>query len=369
MLALPHMSRRTSPAPLRAAFSLIELLVVIAIIAIIIAITVPALSSARKAAKRSETAQLLADLAQGVAQFTLDEKRQPGYFSVQEMGSQENMTQGMSTMQNVMLEMMGGVVDQATNPVGGTVVAVGPYSAQANKIHVDYAQIGRKQNNGNKLYWNLPAKVFEKTDATTGLPIDTGLPSRFGTHTQIREIVDAFGAPILGWAADEGVTTPVVNVDDFARIYHDPAAPQPNRSRVYWASNSAFLSNGVFLGSRQLNQKGVSDTIPPTEFVSMLHQSVLDTDPVPVQETLMGLLGNPGSPKNPAETDPELLRPTAPRAPLVFHSAGIDGYILSRFDKGGRLSHPHNPFVALGYGQNVKDKILEKFDDIIQAAN
>lgn len=62
-------------------FSLIELLMVIAIIVVIIAITVPALASG-KAAKRSETANLLTDLSQGVAQFTLDEKRQPGYFTV-----------------------------------------------------------------------------------------------------------------------------------------------------------------------------------------------------------------------------------------------------------------------------------------------
>lgn len=349
-------------------FSLIELLVVIAIIVVIIAITVPALASARKAAKRSETANLLTDLSQGVAQFTLDEKRQPGYFTVKEMGSQANMTQGMTTMQNVMLDMLGGVEPTGT-ALGGTVVAVGPFTAAAQKVPVDIAKMGRKTASGNKLYWNLPAKVFEKTDPITGQPIDTGLPSRIGTHKPIREIVDAFGAPILGWAADESISTPIVNVDDFAKIYDDSTAAQPSRARVYWASNSAFLSDGVFLGTKQLNQRGIRGNENPPEVISMLHGSLVTSNQAEVQETLMGLLGNPGSPKNPAETDLELIRPTAPLAPLVFHSAGVDGYILSRNDRAGKLAHNHGAQAVLGYGQNVKDKILEKSDDIIQGAN
>lgn len=357
-------ARTTQPAASRLGFSLIELLVVIAIIAVIIAITVPALSSARKSAKRAESAQLLADLAQGVAQFTLDEKRQPGYFSVQEMGDTENQTEGMSGMQNVMLDMMGGVVDSSAT-VTGTVVAVGPYSAANKKIKVDHAQIGRKQNNGNKLYWNLPAKVFEKTDPTTGEPIDQGLPSRIGNHKKIREIVDAFGAPVLAWAADETITTPVSSVDDFARIDYVAGSPS-TKARVYWASNAAFLKSGVFVGSRQLNQAGTLGAEMPPATISMLHENVPALNR---QQTLMGMLGNPGSPKNPAETDPELIFPTAPIAPLVFQSAGIDGYYLSRFDKGGKLSDIHSNQAVLDYGFNVKDKILEKFDDLIQAAN
>ncbi|MFO0856320.1 MAG: prepilin-type N-terminal cleavage/methylation domain-containing protein [Phycisphaerales bacterium] len=342
-------------------FSLIELLVVIAIIVVIIAITVPALASARKAAKRSETANLLTDLSQGVAQFTLDEKRQPGYFTVKEMGNVQNLTEGMSTMQNVMLDMMGGVVDKSTVPLGGTVVAVGPFTASADKIHVDYAQMGRKLATGNKLYWNLPPKVFEKTDPGTGQPLDTGLPSRIGTNKAIREIVDAFGAPILGWATDEGITKPIASVNDFALESYDDAAPLA-QARTYWAQNAAFLSSTgtgttrTYFGSRQFDQFG---------------ESMLNSDYGPGERgiTLMGFLGNPGAPKNPSETNLQNMLPTGASAPLVFHSAGVDGYIFSVKDKGVADCRLVSQRPVLDYGVNVKNKTVSKFDDLIQGAN
>lgn len=345
-------------------FSLIELLVVIAIIAVIIAITVPALSSARKAAKRSETANLLTDLSQGVSAFMLDEKRQPGYFSAQEMGGSDNMQAGMSTMQNVMLDMMGGVVDKVANPVGGTVVAVGPFVGATNRIHVDYAQIGRKQASGNKIYWNLPAKVFEKTDSTTGLPLDLGIKSRIGTNTEIREVVDAFGAPILGWATDESITKPVNAVADFASESFNAATPLA-KSRVYWAQNAAFLSSDgstsattdTRLGSRQIEQFDASMLNAPNDGPTK-------------STTLMGFLGNPGSPKNPTETNLQNMYPTSAVAPLVFHSAGIDGVLFSMKDKGAglcRVDGSQRP--VLDYGRSVTDKVVGKFDDLLQGAN
>lgn len=66
------------------------------------------------------------------------------------------MTQGMTTMQNVMLDMLGGVEPTGT-ALGGTVVAVGPLHGSSSKVPVDIARMGRKTASGNKLYWNLPA--------------------------------------------------------------------------------------------------------------------------------------------------------------------------------------------------------------------
>jgi len=347
-------------------FSITELLVVIFVIALIIAITVPALSSARASAKRTETSQLLSTLANGVAQFQLDENRQPGYFSVQDMGHSENATEGFSAMQNIMLEMLGGIVPENT-PDAPNIIRVGPRSGNAAKVKVDRNQINLAQPGGRKLYWaSLGAKVFERGDES-GLPADTSTVRRLGFtpgntnlpgNQQIREIVDAFGSPVLAWAADESIRTPVNTVDDFARIDSDS---QPIRSRFYWNSNAAFLANGVQVGTQAKFQYDVSSGV----INSLISGQRSDVDR---QRTLAGLLGNPGSPLNPTDPTVTNILPSAPLASITFHAAGRDAYYLGATNAGAKQAGPSGAPV-LDYGKVLRDKLVEKFDDVVQAAN
>jgi prepilin-type N-terminal cleavage/methylation domain-containing protein len=352
----------------RRGFSITELLVVIFVIALIIAITVPALSSARASAKRTETSQLLSTLASGVAQFRLDENRQPGYFSVQDMGHSENATEGFSGMQNIMLEMLGGIVPDNT-PAGANIISVGPRSGNASKVKVDRNQINLAQPGGRKLYWaSLGSKVFERADEN-GLPVDISTVRRLGFtpgnasptgNQQIREIVDAFGSPVLAWAADDSIRTPVTSVDDFARIDSDS---QPIRSRYYWNSNAAFLANGVQVGV----QAKLQYEAPPDSGIirSMISQQRTAVDR---QRTLTGLLGNPGSPLNPTDTTITNILPSAPLASVTFHAAGRDAYYLGIANAGAKQAGPSGAPI-LDYGKVLRDKLVEKFDDVVQAAN
>lgn len=352
----------------RRGFSITELLVVIFVIALIIAITVPALSSARASAKRTETSQLLSTLASGVAQFRLDENRQPGYFSVQDMGHSENATEGFSGMQNIMLEMLGGIVPDNT-PAGANIISVGPRSGNASKVKVDRNQINLAQPGGRKLYWaSLGSKVFERADEN-GLPVDISTVRRLGFtpgnasptgNQQIREIVDAFGSPVLAWAADDSIRTPVTSVDDFARIDSDS---QPIRSRYYWNSNAAFLANGVQVGV----QAKLQYEAPPGSGIirSMISQQRTAVDR---QRTLTGLLGNPGSPLNPTDATITNILPSAPLASVTFHAAGRDAYYLGIANAGAKQAGPSGAPI-LDYGKVLRDKLVEKFDDVVQAAN
>jgi len=347
----------------RSGFTITELLVVIFIIVLIIAITVPALSSARASAKKTETAQLLSTLSAGVSQFILDENRQPGYFTVKNMGHSENQTEGLSGMQNIMLEMLGGIVPDNTPAVPNVILDVGPRTA--GKIKVDRNKINLAQPGGGKLYWaSLAAKVFERSDEN-GLPFDTGNERRLGAtagtndNTKIREIVDAFGAPVLAWAADDTIRTPITQVEDFATESSDMTT-----ARAYWNSNAAFLSTGVVVGIQGKAQDEAG--LPINEIVSLLGQRRTAIDR---GRTLTGLLGNTGSPKNPGEPVITDILPTSAVGSVTFHSAGRDGIYLSRNNAGAKGATPSANGPILDYGLVLREKLIEKFDDVVQPSN
>ena len=128
------MSHAPRPAP-RSAFTIIELLTVILIITLVVAITVPPLASARKSARKAETLAQLNTMQQAVESFTTDNRRAPGYFSQIEMGDMTNQTRGFSQMQNILLDLVGGIDVQAngtaaagSNPVGPTATATVAFS-------------------------------------------------------------------------------------------------------------------------------------------------------------------------------------------------------------------------------------------------
>jgi len=336
----------------RRAFSLIELLVVITIIAVVIAITVPALSGARELARKSSTESSINSLVQGIGQFQTDNQRAPGYFSPEDMGHDDNLTRGFSSMQNIMLELVGGPVadtgGSSTNPV------VGPSSS--NEVEVDLALIGIGDK--SKGYYTPDAKDYQPVQG-----IATSVPE----HNELPEVLDAWGMPILAWVENDFGSTmnDDSDIDDFAQI-SAPANSSDPSARFYWAQNAGALSSDA-LGERQMEQAELS---------------LIGKDTTgDLQEHLAAFLGSPNSSVKTASAATAIL-PRVGRGAVVFQSAGSDRVYLSKNDKGyGRIGGDFFFGRNLTPGSNVnsgqyprKDgsqgsiDIIDGFNDIVTSA-
>jgi prepilin-type N-terminal cleavage/methylation domain-containing protein len=314
---------RTSRAGSYSAFTLIELMVVIVIIAVLIAILIPAVGGVRISAKRANTERQMNQIVQASGQFQTDERRLPGYFSATDMGSSDNVVQGFSSMQNVMLDLAGGVVapGTSTNPPQGSIL-VGPYSNGAKNVYVSLEAIGVAGQGGKSYYVPDPKHFVPQTD-TGQQSIPPG-----GLNAQLPSVVDEFGNPLLAWAVDERATHAFTQAADSTYFAKDNsgAAGIPNASlaRFYLASNDAFLK------ATNLGRSGTDQTIGVKG--SLIGPA--STDPV---TSLMGALGSPSypfhDPSNPTGTPAYA---TAPRAPLMIHSAGADGVYFGMRDRGAK---------------------------------
>jgi hypothetical protein len=171
------------------------------------------------------------------------------------------------------------------------------------------------------------------------------------TITNLPEVLDAFGQPILAWSADTRPET------QFA------ARTSGNNyiAKFYWASNAGVL------GSTALGKEGTRQAwAAGDEFCSMIGYGNIDGAVVGRGAsgggTLESLLGNPSFPKNGA-TPP---RPEKARGEVIFHSAGPDGYFMGKNDKGTKMhwntTHTSVPYVA---GTDV----MKDCDDLVQTAN
>ncbi|MEO1008924.1 MAG: prepilin-type N-terminal cleavage/methylation domain-containing protein [Planctomycetota bacterium] len=353
----PHARRR--------AFSLIELLVVIVVIALIVAIILPALGGARNTARKASTAAQLAAISGAAQQFENDNQRAPGLFTARQMGDMDNEDRGFTVMENIMLDLAGGVVEPSGPALGGqsdTIVEVGPTSDAT--VLVDLDLIGTTQAGGG--YYTPDAGRFVPQD---GIESGTQFTTSVENHTRLPDVVDAFGTPVLAWQADRTAIQPVEEVEDFVRISSPTSASEPP-ARFYWASNAGFLRSEE-LGKQR---KDITFRTATSEH-SVIAEDVTESQRL---EHLMVLLGAPTIPSG--DTPPNVF-PSAPRGQLLFHSAGRDAVYLGSKDKGGRTAQTADGLVFWrsfygdsgdrlvdGEGQVESIDLLDQFDDIIQTA-
>jgi len=351
----------TRLTPSRRAFSLIELLVVITIIAVVIAITVPALSGARELARKSSTEASVNSLVQAIGQFQADNQRAPGYFSPEDMGHEDNLDRGLSSMQNIMLELVGGPVEadglSATN-----LLRVGP--VRSDQVFVDPSLIGIGDK--AKGYYTPDAKDYQPVQGTEAT----------ADHQKLPDVLDAWGMPILAWVENDLGSTMNDNstIEDFAQISAPMNTTQPP-ARFYWAQNAGTLSSNS-LGERQMEMSKLS----------LLGAAATKLDGTPFNDTdrvnhLAAFLGSPNSSVKTSSTFSAIL-PRVGRGSVIFQSAGSDRVYLSKEDSG--YKRIGDPFVFgrnLTPGSNVnsgqyprKDgsqgsiDILDGFDDIVTSA-
>lgn len=351
----------------RRGFSIAELLVVFVIIGIVISILIPAVAGVRQTARRAATNALMKDLATASNLFSNDRKGQaPGYFSARDMGSVENGAansgRGLSGMQNVLLDLAGGIVqneqaNEAGDPcaeVGGpSVVRVNPTSDNAKTVLVNISTIGSPIKDVSRgvdvrAYFNPSGANYARQCSTM---------QRLGNvvgHQALPELVDAWGNPILAWTADTRAT------DIFAAM---DSSGQP--AKFYWNSNAGILR------AQQMGRGSKDHSSVNSSLYSLIGGGMASSNPARVAASdgsglMAALLGNPAFPKTNTGTGP--LVPSAARGAVIFHSAGQDGWFLGSEDKGGRAANaPSGPgSVTLNYTSG-EDPIL-LFDDIISSA-
>lgn len=334
------MDRKTSAPKQSQAFSIIELLVVIAVIAILVGIILPVLAGTRNNARNTATIAEMVAISQASSAFFNDNGRLPGYFSPVEMGSGENGDRGFTTMDNIYLDLAGGVV--TSDDGGDSIVEVGPTS---ETVLVDLDLIGlASAGNSNTGYYNPDGSNISFFN-------DPEQRAAQGDNLLFPAIVDDFGSPILAWAEDPGVGP----ADDFAEIDSDSS-----RARFYWNQNAAFL-NATRLGALGENQ---TDSLTG----SLLSPGV--NNDAAITKSMAGVLGHPSFPTSSTIDLPNPV-PARGRGPIVLHTAGPDGvyYGLDDSKGGGKLAEGASTSGVIEYTVRAGDADIpvDRFDDTLQA--
>lgn len=367
------------------AFTLVELLVVVAIIALLISLLLPALAGARRAGKKSATQNMMQAFTNAVSSFSNDNgSRMPGYFSQAQMGAMANLTAGMSSMENVMLELGGpdvivgnyrdfdGEVNRDEGDTEGGIISIAPFdNSMDNAVVVNTQLIG-----ANGAYF-APDSQFLKVMSESLGQQDTVRTN--GQHL-MPDVVDAFGNPLLAWVKDENARgsidpdagTPVLVYRQFAQVNSDMTP-----AWFYLASNNCFYGNrATATGGSGVNQTSLSGL--GTGF----------TNPNNRVFTLATMLASPSYYALKAGDTLDMAAPldvfpVRPRGNLIVQSAGADGLYLGSEDSGWksnvdtiqpRLLFGANYFTGTTRAEDEDEKkttldIIGDFDDIIQSVN
>lgn len=348
-------------------FSIVELLTVIAVIAIVVAISVPAVSGARDAARRSATEGLLNNLANAVETFRADNQgRMPGVFTPRELGLMSNGGSGtpsvgerdiagLTTMENMLLDLAGVGSAVLTAQEHADLMATSPNEAQAyiprsisttldgNEVYVNPGLLGANE----AAYLKPQGANFIVQDVVDGSGVRVDSPAAAGEvvrtpfalelanagQAQVPHIVDAWGQPIIAWAADTGRVTRVRGTDSFAGVSSDSGA-----SLIYWNQNAGVLKSSNF-GRLGIDMTG---GLGPGAPASLIGVGVAASNAAALPNTLTALLGSPSFPDEPTLTGASVYTavfPTRPRGSVIFQSAGRDGIPFSSRDPAvGRLT-------------------------------
>ncbi|QOI99789.1 MAG: type II secretion system protein [Phycisphaeraceae bacterium] len=340
------------------AFTLVELLVVMIIIALVIGIVLPALGGARDIARKATASEIMTQFTTAAASFQNEKRRVPGYFSTREMAAQ-NATEGMSAMENALLDLAGdGVI---YNQDGPGRVRVGPITG-ASQVFIDPNML----MTGSGGYFTAPAKYMVAQIRGSQQIGDPGHTDAEG-QPQMPDFVDPWGAPLLLWVQDELTIGPVSRMSEFAAA--DYQAGQTG-ARFYWRPNACFL-RATSTGRRSVDQTDA-------EKGSLITQ-VTNNDNDAGLNALVALTGSPTGLKPGDETlAHNLMKPASARGRFIVHSAGSNGVFLGRQERGAKAAAgtlyyglnfktTSNAVQTNADGEKTSIDVLSGFDDIVVA--
>lgn len=376
---------QTSNQPARRGFTLVELLVVIAIIVLLIALLLPALAGVRRAGKRSATQNMMNTFTNAVSSFSNDNgSRMPGYFSASQMGAGTNETQGMSAMENVMIELGGTDVfvsrrGEFSGSLSDGTIAIAPFDNNADEAAVVNTQL----IGASGAYFAPDAQYLKVMKEEEGQQITV----RAGGQHLMPDVVDAFGNPLLVWVKDEnarGSIDPENNDPDgyfqFAQINSDD-----DPAWFYLASNVCFLGEGATnIGISGANQQSLSalGTLQSDGTTALSDENRV--------KSLVTLLASPSyyalkSGETLDTVDVEEIYPSRPRGNLIVQSGGVDGLFLGTSDAGWAANaETDGGEYRIDFGFNFKNgsqrhtdedgksitfDIANEFDDLIGSVN
>ncbi len=348
------------PARRGGGFSLIEMLTVLVILAIVLSILLPALAATRNSARKSATQSLQKTIGDACQQFAIDQRRQPGYFNQTDMGSAANRdTYGFTQMQNLVLDLAGGVLNRTTEDVGNRIIDVGP-TPQARAI-VAIDEIGSpslsSRGNVSKAYFRPDPKYFVAQIGPNQLVVNDVNDQLFPM------IVDSWGQPMLAWVQDEVPTGSELFSAEVAT-----SGAGAIRAKFYWATNAGVLkaSGTGRSGSNQNAESLLGGGFTGPNTIAGLT--------VPARAaSLTGLLGNPsggiatGGPATGAKM------PLVARGSVIIQSAGPNEIFLGANERGGKVAAsdngtaPTGPSNFLWFKPNLDPIAGGAFDDVVTA--
>jgi len=309
-------------------FSLVELLAVIGIIALLLGILLPVVGGARSAARDAVLQSQLNDLQTAVTQFQTDENRYPGYFSVAQMGLSDNEDGGLTMMENIMIDLAGGVTADlngeqptATKPIPDKVL-VGPTASpdvnDGTGVVIDLTLQGTPE----------AGAYFAPDDEAFVIVRDQVAE---GGAELFPDLIDPFESPILAWQRDPFANGPFVvdweaGIDSgetaLARLTagSDPSIRPEFRAAFYLVQNEGWLASD-FYGASLIGPRKSDDE-------RILAASLIFGHPAfPEQESL-----EPPTDRTNVDSVRQI-NPAALRGDLIFHAAGRDAQFMQ--DRSG----------------------------------
>lgn len=340
---------QTTGAGSRTAFTLFELLTVLAILAILLGLTIPVMGRARKTARIANNTTLMREIAVGCQQFRLDNAdASPSYFSARELGSSDNQTRGLSPMQSILLNLMGGIAASDSTDVN-VLDNVGPTAGRTIKVNPSKLVAGESSlRPGKGSYITLPGSNLKTFDATDNDEYPrSGAAGQIGgtvlaNHLRIPDLIDDFGSPILAWIEDERIRPEDATAAYALENSGDSTAANAPKARFYYASNQLYLSGQFYL------------------------KSALSTN-YSLNQRLAAIGAVTGSPAFPSSNQliGTFTQPRAARSNIILHSAGPDQIWMANDDKGG-ISARLSTGGAVQFPANTSNTDpMSDFDDII----
>ncbi len=336
-------------------FTLVEVLIVVTIIVILISILVPTLSGTRTAARSASTRSIMTDIGTAVQLFKAEKDRQPGPYTPDQMGHPDNLTRGVTQMENAIVDLMGGRVPTGSPDPDGVLIKLTVIGNDPTQVvMVNPNLIGAPDGPG---YLSIGRNVLSPVQGQ----YHGGNPQ--GRVDQMPDILDPFGSPVVLWTRNM-----VAGRNPEFSMVQAPTnrGLAIRRGWYYWAGNAGYLRSSS-LGVNRVNQSRLSVLgRPVVDGLDLGYPIPSDTD---LQISLGALLGHPNLSRPRAGDDfGGLQEPTAPLSDVVLHSAGPDGVYLG--NEALRLrERAHLRAVYQREGQIPERSLpIDRFDDLIVPA-